>query len=569
MSAIDSAADHRPPCPAGARVRRRRAGGGAAALTAALAALLALSAVGCWAASSEVSVTAVVGKVEHRTSSKGAWARTKVGTRLKPGSQLQTSGSSKAEMKFPDGTTFRLGPQSLITIAQAAKPSAKLAKGSVFGQIVKGSLVRVQGRYGTATVRGTDILYNTSGGGDTLRVWGGQADYSSSGGTQQLSDGMGSMLGADGIPSAPGMVAPEQFTGVSFLPYFEQFQSGAELTATVGTPALQTDLDLRGPVIEDIIGLEPTRTGLVDVVVEQVNAEGLGAMAGAGGIGGWTGIPALALGAADSLSSTQRSLESQIGHGVFGPVSSVSVYGAVGNGASFGGARAGLSAVAGNLYLQASGRYSFATHEVPEWLLDESFIASRTSSSDLTLGRFRLFESPVSNTDRASLLPVSVCDGVRYNQWLGSQWRISAAWLGNFDPLLEEDQDGWFGRVQYYDNGHWLGAAALCQTDAQTGVVGQFGWSLGYDLELYGEVGSDTRGRSLCNLGLSFPELLYGHDLSLRIERASREGYDPLTGVHAYWGVGGGSWLLGAADVTDDGDWGFALGYFVSFGGSR
>jgi len=537
MSAIGSAADPRPPSATGGRARGRRARGIATAAIA--AALLTLTAVSCWAASNEVSVTAVVGKVEHRTSAKGAWARTKVGTRLKPGSQLQTSGSSKAEMKFPDGTTFRLGAQSLITIAQATKPSAKLAKGSVFGQIVKGSLVRVQGRYGTATVRGTDILYNTSGGGDSLRVWGGQAEYSSSGGTQQLSDGMGSMLGADGVPSAPGMVAPEQFAGVSFLPYFEQFQSGAELTAPTGTPALQPGLDLRAPLIEDIIGLEPGRTGLVDVVVEQVNSEGLSAMAGTGGMGGLAGIPALALGAADSLSSTQRSLESQMGRGIFGPVSSVSAYGAVGNGACFGGARAGLSAVAGDLYLQASGRYSFATHEPPEWLLDESFVATRSSSSELTLGRFRLFESPVSNTDRASLLPVSVCDGVRYNRWLGSRWRVSAAWLGNFDPLLEQDQDGWFGRVQYYGDGHWLGLAALCQSDAKTGVVGQFGWPLGYDLELYGEIGSDTRGRSLCNLGVSFPELLYDHDLSLRVERASREGYDPLTGVHAYWGVGG------------------------------
>lgn len=522
------------------------------------------------AAGAQVVVTSTVGNVQHRSKQGAAWSRTKVGVRLSTGAQLWTAKNSAAELRFPDGTKFRLGPQSSISITSASPTAASVPKGSVFARIVKGSLVRIKGKYGVAAVRGTQVAYEVTDEGEVLRAWDGTVEYGPEGQTIEVADGMGSWLFPFGGPATPRRIAPQEFSGVQFQPWWHRVRTGVDMSATQGTDIQRAQLGRQAEAREALLAVAPgpgrANTGHIDVELEGVRTAQAGGGASAGG--GVGEVVGAAAAAATAASPSQVSLERSVGDWLWGPVGAFGAYGFLGEGESVAGARAKVSAVIKDVYLQAAVRYSAGTDIDNDWFLDETFAAVREDDFEAQAGRLRLLEGPASNSDIGSLLPFATVDGARVGVWFGPRWRGVFSWLGEYDSLLECDVKGEYGRLQYFAKGGWIGLGALHQHDAGTGVTGQFALPLGNDaVEVYGEFGDDPQGHHLATFGLYFPTLFYDHDINLHIEHATRADYDTLSSLHAYWECSKDWWILGTIDHSDEQGTRIGAGVLCSFEG--
>lgn len=626
-----------------------------------LLAALVLGMASASLAAGDVVITAVAGKVEHRAKATAGWSASRVGVSLPSGAQLRTAKDSKAELRFPDGTTFRLGPESQINLVAPSPPTAQVPKGSLFARIIKGSLVRIQGKYGAAAVRGTQLLYSTSGEGESLRAWEGSVDYSTPGGTINVPPGMGTTLAAtkpgtaapavepmdrsEGIllsrirelrahqcetlgldpptvdaflvemvqtgavedaavleflrdkarstdqlvadnankllraleerpqaalPSPPQPVAPPQFSGVQYMPFWEQVRSGVQMDVTEGTPAQRVQMGQRSDLGQALLQTEPgrIRTGNLAVELSQVRtAQAQAPLRGPGTASLPTVAAALAAATVPSRASTPT-LERRISDWLWGPVGGFGAYGVLSDEASIAGGRAKVSFVARDLYLQAAGRVTAQTDLKPDWSLDETFIAYRGRDAEAAGGRIRLLEGPASNSDVGSLLPFTTVDGVRLSGWLGRNWHATAAWLGDYDSVTRSDLTGGYARLQYFVGGGWLGVSGLMEKDEDLGVTGSFAFPLFPDkVTAYGEFGDDPTGRHIETFGISFPGLWYDHDLNIHVERATRGGYDTLTSLHAYWGLHDNLSLLGVVAHSEKSGNAFGIGLLASLEG--
>lgn len=502
------------------------------------------------AASETVIVTALAGRVQHRATPTAAWAVTKRGARLAPGAQLRTARASGAELRFPDGSTFRLGPESAIAITAASPAAANVPRGSVFARVVAGSLVRIRGTYGAATVRGTTFAYEVSDEGELLRTWDGSVEFGPEGETIGVAEGMGSWLFPRRAPGRPQPVAPEQFGGLQLYPPWRQLRTGVDISATQGTELQRAQVDQQSELREAVVTtqLVPRRTGSIEVELQQArSAQAQGP--GAGGEGAAEALAAGALAATGGGGSRGPRLERSIADWFWGPVGAFGAYGLWSNEQSFAGARAKASAVVRDVYVQAAGRWSVASDERRQWLMDETFAAYRREDVELMAGRLRLLEGPAGNSDVGSLLPFTTVDGARLGLWLGPRVRGTLSWLHDFDSVFEEDRRAQYCRVQYFSDYGWLGVAALRQDDAGTGVTGQFAFPLAdRALELYGEIGEDPDSKRVETFGVTFPRLYYDHGLSLRVERAKRADFDTLTSMHCFWEWDENRWLVGIVD---------------------
>lgn len=60
---------------------------------------------------------AVEGDVEYRRGHRGAWRKARVDATLEPGDWVKTAGDGRAEICFPDGTTYELRPDTLVHLS--------------------------------------------------------------------------------------------------------------------------------------------------------------------------------------------------------------------------------------------------------------------------------------------------------------------------------------------------------------------------------------------------------------------------------------------------------------------
>ena len=65
----------------------------------------------------ETRFLAVKGEVEYRQGEWGAWQKAKANDRLLPGAWVKTSDGSEARLRFPDGKTYLLRPNTLVHLA--------------------------------------------------------------------------------------------------------------------------------------------------------------------------------------------------------------------------------------------------------------------------------------------------------------------------------------------------------------------------------------------------------------------------------------------------------------------
>lgn len=124
----------------------------------ALTAVVLLSSVGD-ATAANAKISAIVLDVSHRVGPDGAFVKSTLGAQLPAGSRVRTGPRGKAEVKFADGSSVRMGPRSDMVVTDPNTKKVKVMTGQVFANIISGTGgAQIQGATATAAVRGTQVL---------------------------------------------------------------------------------------------------------------------------------------------------------------------------------------------------------------------------------------------------------------------------------------------------------------------------------------------------------------------------------------------------------------------------
>ncbi len=367
---------------------------------------------------------------------------------------------------------------------------------------------------------------------------------------------------AEGLPDGTirlvGSAGAPEFGDGTEDPFYEQIQTGTEVTAGGSAPSLQVERSERSRQQEASSEAVAPAGARLEVTVKPA---GLGAGAAAGG-----GAHGAILGAA-AASAALAQAAGQLGRAVYGPYADVQLYGLWGEGgASFAGGRARLRAVAHGDFLQASVGFEYENDMGGRMWLDETYLVKRGEEWKVKLGRQRILEGPVNNTDYGRLLTFGLADGA-YAQLYWQPWRatFSAAWLGDYDDWLHGDGEGLYARASFNLFGGHVAVSALKRCGAGTGVAADFAapvWP--GEVDVYGQAGDDPFGQHFETFGLHFPGVYQRYGLDIFVERAQRHGADTVTSAFVYWDVCDNVRLVGiAADTRRSGSF-FGLGCIAS-----
>lgn len=127
-------------------------------LLVALIAIVLLSAVGI-ASAANARISAIVLEVSHRAGPGGTFVTSTLGAQLPAGSRVRTGPRGKAEVRFADGSSVRMGPRSDMVVTDPNSKKVKVMAGQVFASIIAGTGgAQIQGATATAAVRGTQVL---------------------------------------------------------------------------------------------------------------------------------------------------------------------------------------------------------------------------------------------------------------------------------------------------------------------------------------------------------------------------------------------------------------------------
>ena len=117
----------------------------------------------------QAHITGVVSQVVARNGVTGVTIEGRPGVLLVPGDSVRTGPRSAATLTYDDGTTFRMGELSEITIGQGNLRDVHLKSGSVFGTF--NGPGRISGRYAVAAVRGTRVAMFEGADGDRVETY--------------------------------------------------------------------------------------------------------------------------------------------------------------------------------------------------------------------------------------------------------------------------------------------------------------------------------------------------------------------------------------------------------------
>ncbi|HCA48462.1 MAG TPA: hypothetical protein DEP45_14240, partial [Armatimonadetes bacterium] len=123
-----------------------------------LAAIVLLTTAGV-ASAANAKISAIVLEVSHRVGPDGTFVTSTLGAQLPAGSRVRTGPRGKAEVKFADGSSVRMGPRSDMVVTDPTTKKVKVMAGQVFANIISGTGgAQIQGATATAAVRGTQVL---------------------------------------------------------------------------------------------------------------------------------------------------------------------------------------------------------------------------------------------------------------------------------------------------------------------------------------------------------------------------------------------------------------------------
>lgn len=368
------------------------------------------------------------------------------------------------------------------------------------------------------------------------------------------------------FPFKPTVISdnyPWSFPTGTPRPWWHGLKSGTNTQATPGTSAGLERQEQWSAVISPIAeGGVPSPTsgrGKVHVVVQQGGTQAPVALAS---LSGWHLVTAAAGVAAFASES-----EELLGRRFFGPSSDVDAYTLVTEGMHFAGVRLRLSGVSGETYGRVGWRTSHEFEGDLDVELDEAFLLVRTARGDATLGRQRVLEGPVNNSNLGRLVGLGLVDGVRWRLAIDDFTDVDLMWMEDFTPLDERDGSGWYVRAQRAVGGGQVGVNWLRQGGAGTGLTCDVTWpAVPGKLDTYAEFGDDPRGAHLDTVGVYLPALYQSSGLDVFVERSRRRGYPSVASLLAYKDFDEDLNALGLVRRIAGGDWEFGLGIIKRFG---
>lgn len=211
-------------------------------------------------------------------------------------------------------------------------------------------------------------------------------------------------------------------------------------------------------------------------------------------------------------------------------------FGVLSNDADVIGARLRAIGSSGDAYFELGYRYALlngqSSHE-----LSEAFLMLRGKLGDFTVGRQHLFLRLANNTNIGALLGLETTDGVTWRMPLKKGYEQSFGYIWNTTPLASgvlvngtgENFQTFFARGRAPVLRGNVGYSVMLPTDGARDT----GWSLDAaqaimpdKLEIYGELGQDTRSRNLSVLGFYVPALYHAIGVDLFVEYHRRENVD-------------------------------------------
>ena len=545
-----------------------------------------------------VTITAAVLDVQHRVGSSGPWIRSRVGVTLPAGSRVRTGPRARCEVTFPGGTRVRMGPRSDLVITDPATRRARVVAGEVFASVVAGTGgAQIQGATATAAVRGTELTLKVvddgtlpdpespeaeewysfdselpyghhslarmptgpgiaasqqapSGGSILVQAWFGNVDISGPFGAFTLGPNMGGTFGPAAGPTGFSFhdSFPNSFgTGMSH-PFYHGFSSGAGIgTKPGGIGGRDFRIDQSGARQQITYFMDEMERGAVDVVVQSESA--------VEGTAGLTSSAALTGAAWGLAAMRQESTQELLGRRFFGPQYQVDLLGVVHDDGALAGGWLRSTAIYEDFYGELGVQALTDFDGDDDLRISDLFVLYRGGDTDLTVGRQRWLKGPVNNTALGSLFGVTHFDGITVHG-TGGTINTFFAWLDDFDawgrPRIS--RSGWLGRASMEIDGGLMGANLLLARD-------NIGWSIDgafpispREIDMYFELGRDHDDRALSTMGLYFPGLYRSSEVDLYVERANRDGYDPLWSAAAYWEASE-RWtgLAGLRHAQDDG----------------
>ncbi len=517
------------------------------------------------AAEQYAKINAIVLTVTHRPGPQGTWTKSRLGTQLPAGSRGRTGRRSRCEIKFPDGSTVRMGPRSDLVIESVTDKNLNLEKGRLFAHIISGTVARITGAAATAAIKGTWVEYirqePEGRRPDTLRAWEGSAELFNDLGSTVVSGGTESSTAPGEAPGDKHCTPPRMFSGGSRYPWWMDVKPGANIASTPGTPVGQQQQSEYVTTLSVVAAPPLAAKGELDVIVQQTGGRrpthsgGSSVLHLVQAIGGMTAV----------TSQGPRAL----GCRYFGPYSQVDSYGLFGEAAGFGGARLRLAGLVKDTYGQVGVLGSTDFDGDIDVELDETFVMRRSETDELILGRQRLLLGPVNNNELGRLTGFGLVDGARWHHRFNDLTEADVVWIDDFAPWDESQASGWYARVQRGVAGGQVAISWLDQTGAGSGVTCDFSWpAIPGELDVYGEFGDDPHGAHLDTVGVYLPGLYQRSGLDIFLERARRSGYPSTTTLLAYQDFTDDFTGVVLARKTAGEDIEFALGAIKRFGPS-
>ncbi|HEY3298999.1 MAG TPA: FecR domain-containing protein [Armatimonadota bacterium] len=272
-------------------------------------------------------------------------------------------------------------------------------------------------------------------------------------------------------------------------------------------------------------------------------------------------------------SSTQSSSGFPTGTAAFGktffePRSQVDVFGMTGPGSTFGGLRARANSVTDSMYFEIGYTGTATTDSESSGSISEAFMVLRAGDIDFTGGRQRYLNGIANNNTLGSLFSFTSLDGIRAHYDYG-KLGIDAAWVDSMNTgILEPDEiGGWLGRLSCPIGAAQMGVTVFDQRHAD------FGSSVDLSvpvfpgaLDVYGEIGQDSRNRKLATAGIYLPGLYQRSGTDIFLEYAYREGFSKSYSALITQRLGVDWTGVLAIRKTSDSDYEAALGFVKRFG---
>jgi len=199
------------------------------------------------------------------------------------------------------------------------------------------------------------------------------------------------------------------------------------------------------------------------------------------------------------------------------------------------GSRVRMVGSSGNMYGELGYRYLRLHGDENRHDISEAFVQFRGKHGELTGGRQHLFLRLANNTNVGTLLGLDTTDAIVYKLPFKGRFKQTIGYVFDTGPLESGDFSGniggsfktFFARGQMQVRKGNVGYGVMLPTDSGRKV----GWSVDASqpiipnkLDIYGEIGDDTKDHNLYVAGLYIPALYHSAKVDAFIEYHNRKG---------------------------------------------